>query len=73
MIDPSINALVSQSQKLQQQNVQALAQIKLFKGAIETQGEAVLKLIDQSGLQTYTRNGEIQSVPAVGTQVNLSV
>ena len=67
-LDPSINALVAQSQAMSQSQAAATAAVKSFKGALESQEAMVTKLISSAGLTTYNAQGLSSSVGAVGTK-----
>ena len=70
-LDPAVNALVSQSMSMQSQQVSAAAQVKVVKGIQATQESVIMTLISSVGLTTYDQSGSMQSVAAVGQQVNV--
>ena len=71
-VDPSINALVSQSQAMKTSSTHLAAQVSVVKQAQSSQEQAVMKLLESAaGLATYSAQGQMQTVAAVGTQVNV--
>ena len=71
-LDASVNALINQSQAMKTSSTHIAAQVSLVKQSQSTQEQAVMKLLDSAaGLMTYSAQGVAQSVPAVGTQVNV--
>ena len=72
-LDSSVNALVNQSMAMSQAQSVSAAQIKVAKSAMSSQEAAVLTLLNSAaGLQTYNAAGQMQSVPAVGSVVNVT-
>jgi hypothetical protein len=71
-LDASVNALIQQSQAMKTSSTHIKAQVSLVKQSQSSQEQAVMKLLDSAaGLMTYGAQGGVQSVPAVGTQVNV--
>jgi len=72
-MDASVNAMVGQSMAMSQNQVSAVAQVKLLKSATMSQEAAVLTLLSSAaGLQTYDASGAMQSVPALGQHINVT-
>ena len=69
-LDSSVNSLVNQSMAMNQLAVQMAAQVQLAKDVHSMQESAVMTLISSAGLTTYDRSGALQTVEAVGQQVN---
>ena len=67
-LDASVNALVQQSMSMQSEQLASVQQVKLLKGAMETQEAAVMKLISAVGLETYNSAGQLSQVAATGSQ-----
>ena len=72
-LDASVNAMVGQSMAMSQNQVSAVAQVKLAKDVHSSQEAAVLTLLSSAaGLQTYDSSGAMQSVAAVGQVINVT-
>ena len=72
-LDAGVNAMIGQSMAMSQNQVSAVAQVKLLKSATGSQEAAVLTLLNSAaGLQTYDSSGALQSVGAVGQVVNVT-
>ena len=68
-MDASVNAMLGQASSMSQVSVETIAQIKLAKGVNDMHKNTVMTLISSAGLETYSRSGTMNVVPAKGQYV----
>ena len=68
-MDASVNAMLGQAQSMSQVSVATIAQVKLAKGVNDMHKNAVMTLISSAGLETYSRSGTMNIVPAKGQHI----